>query len=193
MNIWFSADHHFGHTRIAELTNRPWTDVDEMNEALIDNHNAVVADDDLVILVGDLCMGKIAESLELVRRLRGNLVLVSGNHDRTHPCYNHKPGRREEFMQKYQEVGLTLWPEQILFPILGTGINALICHFPYTGDSHGEDRYAEHRPVDTGRFLLHGHVHDSFLARGRMYNVGVDVHDYFPVSLDTIISYIKEI
>jgi calcineurin-like phosphoesterase family protein len=58
----------------------------------------------------------------------------------------------------------------------------LVHHFPYHGDSRGDtDRFAEHRPVDDGAWLLHGHVHDRWRQAGRQINVGVDAWGGQPV------------
>ena len=65
---------------------------------------------------------------------------------------------------------------------------ALGCHFPYEGDSHDHDRYPDHRPLDDGEWLLHGHVHQRWRVRGRMINVGVDVWDYAPVPEDELVA-----
>ena len=66
----------------------------------------------------------------------------------------------------------------------------LACHFPYRGDSHDHDRFVDDRPADRGRWLLHGHVHDRWLQRGRMINVGVDAWGYRPVSETELASII---
>jgi len=60
--------------------------------------------------------------------------------------------------------------------------NMLACHFPYVGDSQHEDRHAEHRPKDQGRWLLHGHTHSKEKINGRMIHVGVDAWNFMPVS-----------
>jgi calcineurin-like phosphoesterase family protein len=35
-----------------------------------------------------------------------------------------------------------------------------LSHFPYDGDSHGDDRYSELRLEDRGVPLIHGHTHN---------------------------------
>ena len=40
--LWFTSDLHLGHANIIKYANRPYKDVPEMNEALINNFNALV-------------------------------------------------------------------------------------------------------------------------------------------------------
>ena len=74
---------------------------------------------------------------------------------------------------------------------LAGGIEVRLCHFPYEGDSGERDRYVEERPVDDGRWLLHGHVHETWRQRGRMINVGVDAWAGRPVSEQRLVELIQ--
>lgn len=74
--IWFASDHHFGHANVCQYTGRPFAGVDQMNEALVANHNNVVDPDDTVILVGDMCMGQIEETLPFLGRLNGYKIMI---------------------------------------------------------------------------------------------------------------------
>ena len=67
----------------------------------------------------------------------------------------------------------------------------VVCHFPYRGDSQPRDRYVDHRPIDKGDWLLHGHVHDRWGQHGRMINVGVDATDFRPIDSETIEGIIR--
>jgi calcineurin-like phosphoesterase family protein len=206
MRHW-TSDLHFGHRNILEycegrqtllptLAEDPtaWLDggVAGMDEALIARWNETVAPDDDVMIVGDLCMGKLDESLALVPRLYGNKKLIPGNHDR---CWefarNKTPEKAKAMKDKYTAVGLEIWPGQSTVQI--GKYTVLVCHFPYRGDSHDEDRFLYARPFDEGRFLLCGHVHDSWLTSGKQINVGVDVWDYKPVPDAELIHLIEEI
>lgn len=44
--IYYTADLHLGHANIMKLSGRPFESVEEMNEALVNNWNAVVSKND---------------------------------------------------------------------------------------------------------------------------------------------------
>jgi calcineurin-like phosphoesterase family protein len=75
---WFTSDTHFGHSNIIKYCNRPFKNVDEMNEVLIYNFNELVKEDDDVYHLGDFAFQKHAN---YVRRLNGNQHLIKGNHE----------------------------------------------------------------------------------------------------------------
>lgn len=192
---FFTSDLHFGHARINELSGRPFASVDEMNEALIVNWRNVVEEEDEVWVLGDLALGLFAETMGIITgRLPGKKFLVPGNHDRVHSINNKK--YRDRFRGMYEGAGFTIADEQVLMRL--DGIPVRLCHFPYVGDSHDKDRYWEHRPVDDGRTLIHGHVHEKwtskFTDRGTlMVNVGVDAEAwrYTPVSQRELVNFMK--
>lgn len=189
MNVWFSADLHLGHKRIIELCDRPFEDVESMNAGIVELFNTRVKPEDELWLLGDICMGPLAESLEVLSRINGRKILVPGNHDRISPAYHHKGDRAAKvsrFAAQYHEVfDELIWKDPWSYNV-GAGREVLLSHFPYVGDSHGEDRYADLRPVDRGVPLIHGHVHGEWRERDHMLNVGVDVWDFLPVPLDFI-------
>lgn len=81
MKVWFTADTHFGHARIIEYCKRPFASVEEMDEALVANWNAVVGPDDEVWHLGDFA-GRNADMAAGYRaRLNGRIHLIWGNHD----------------------------------------------------------------------------------------------------------------
>ena len=178
MSVWFTADLHFGHGNVIGYSGRPFADADEMDDALIERWNAVVDATDTVWVLGDVALGRIAETLPLVRSLNGRKLLLAGNHDR---CWSGHGRRAEGWTERYLDAGFAEVHQDAL-KIEIERRRVIACHFPYRGDSHDHDRYVEQRPVDTGAWLLHGHVHERWRQRGRMINVGVDAWDYRPVS-----------
>ena len=186
MTTWFTADLHFGHRNIIDYCGRPFGDAEAMNRALVDGWNDVVADDDDVWVLGDFALGKLADTLPLVRELRGHKVLLASNHDR---CWHGHGRRAEGWTERYLDAGFDEVRQGEMKTRVGD-TEVLLCHFPYRGDSHDHDRYRAHRPVDRGSWLLHGHVHERWAQRGRMINVGVDATGFRPISEDEIAAII---
>jgi calcineurin-like phosphoesterase family protein len=187
MTRYFTADLHFGHRNIISYCDRPFRDVDDMNAGLVERWNDTVHPGDEVIVLGDVAMGRLRDSLALVARLHGRKVLVAGNHDR---CWAGNRRGVKAADARYRAAGFDeIWQGVVSLDLDGTPVWA--CHFPYHGDSHDHDRYVGHRPVDTGHWLLHGHVHHTWRTHERMINVGVDVWDYAPVAEDVIASLVR--
>jgi calcineurin-like phosphoesterase family protein len=183
---WWTADLHFGHANIIRYTERPFGDVEEMDAGIIDRWNATVRPDDEVWVLGDFALGRISETLPLVHELHGRVTLVPGNHDR--PWIGHHKGAAK-WTASYLDAGFDAVVQGPV-PVEIGGTHALAHHFPYAGDSHGDDRYAEHRPADRGRWLLHGHVHTQWRQAGRQINVGADAWGGRPVSDDELVALI---
>ncbi len=186
MARFFTADLHLGHRNIIEYSHRPFGCVDRMNAALVARWNAVVGADDEVIVLGDFAMGRLHETLPLAGALTGRKVLLAGNHDR---CWYGNRNGVETQTDRYRQAGFDeVWQGSVTLDV--GGVDVVACHFPYHGDSGDRDRYVEHRPVDDGRWLLHGHVHEKWKVHDRMVNVGVGVWDFTPVAEADLIELI---
>ncbi|MDR3615116.1 MAG: metallophosphoesterase [Candidatus Obscuribacterales bacterium] len=173
MTTWFTSDHHFGHKNIIEYCSRPFADVAEMNEALVCAWNDCVASTDVVYYLGDFSL-KPALMEQFAPRLNGRKILVAGNHDSCHPSNHGGTFKNVGLYKKYFEevVDELQWSDFLLH------------HIPYYDDE--DERFPEFRPLNEGKILLHGHVHQRWLTNGRQINVGVDVWDYAPVSEEQI-------
>lgn len=166
MNNWFTADPHFGHTRIIELCKRPFIDIDDMDRAIIDNYNKQVKTHDKLYIIGDFAWGDI----EHIRRYRNlikcdNIILIWGNHDKT--------------LRKNKRVALELFKET--HDILDIKISdqmITLCHYPML----------EWNKFFYGSWHLFGHVHGNLspLPGALACDVGVDCHNYHPISFDEL-------
>lgn len=79
MNFYI-ADCHFGDERVIAFSHRPFASLEEMDETMIRNWNKRVGDYDDVYIIGDLIYRK-ADALSYLKRLKGRLHLICGNHD----------------------------------------------------------------------------------------------------------------
>lgn len=180
-----TSDHHFGHARIIELAERPFSCLAEMDEALISKWNGAVGRDDVVLHLGDLALGKREESIGITAALNGRKFLVPGNHDTISSVYRSSQANRQRTRDLLAQTAWEVLPEIVV----GTrgGHRILASHFPYRGDSQTEDRHIDARPVDRGLPLLHGHTHArGHGAHGRMFHVGVDGNGFAPVPMAVI-------
>lgn len=186
MTTWFTSDLHFGHANIIQYSGRPFRDVGHMNWALIERWNALVQPADTVWVLGDVAMGRIVDTLPLVGQLAGHKRLLAGNHDR---CWDGHGPRAAEWIDRYEDAGFEEIHQGSIDLNVG-GHDVLACHFPYRGDSQDEDRYPEARPIDEGRWLLHGHVHEQWRQHDHMINVGCDAWACRPINTATIAALI---
>lgn len=159
MTIFFTSDTHFGHKNIIEYCNRPFANVDEMNEELIRRWNEKVSPDDIVYHLGDFAFMPKSRIAEIVSRLNGKIVLIMGNHD---------PKGIRKFFHEWHK-------DYLLHVKVHESDSVFLSHYPAS---------------NTGRIALCGHVHNSWKVAGfpgtSNINVGVDVWDYYPVSIEEI-------
>lgn len=192
--VFCTSDLHFGHENILKycpLRGQLWNTPAEMGPDLVHRWNATVRPWDIVYVLGDVCMGKINETLKLIQQLNGVKHLITGNHDRCGNTYYFKPtpAKQAQWSKRYLEAGFTSITDGSVFyrfKFHGHTAEVQMCHFPFEGDSTGEERHPEARPEDHGHILLHGHVHDMWKVKGRMVNVGVDVHNFYPVQVKNL-------
>lgn len=184
--IFFSSDHHFYHNNVIRYCGRPYDTVEEMNEDLIKRWNSVVSPEDTVYYLGDFSLAfRPVETI--TKRLNGKKFLVPGNHDFCHSYHKRslKPDNRVQWIRKYEECGFHVTPE-VIVNVWNEKLFKL-CHLPYSEDWMEHDKYKYFRPKkETEHYLLCGHVHEKWKMLDNMINVGCDVWNYTPVSLEQI-------
>ena len=163
---WFTADTHFGHTNIIRHCGRPFSNVAEMDAALIANWNAVVRADDDVWHLGDFAFRSGKPPGWYLAGLNGKKHLVWGNHDvaeaRTDPGWASSQAMAEVSVEGRRLVllhyGMRVWPK---------------CHH--------------------GSLHLYGHSHGTLPGDSQSCDVGVDVAEwnYRPVSLAQIEAHMR--
>jgi len=166
--LFFTADPHFSHAKILEYCNRPFKNVSDMDHALVRNWNATVKHkDDVTVIVGDLCMGKLAKLPHFISNLKGHKILVLGNHD-------------DYKVNAYLKMGFDSVHTSIVF---NYDVDTYVAHDP-----------AEYTMLSDRDFMICGHVHKLFTQMHGCVNCGVDVHNYRPVSYGRLYQmYLKEV
>lgn len=172
-NIWFTADTHFCHANIIKYCNRPFANLEEMDEELIRLWNDTVPEDGIVFHLGDFCMGGSKDWNNIIYRLHGRIYLILGNHD--------LKSIKQGFMQRFELV-----TQQMSIRVGGQSI--ILNHNPFL--CYG----GSYRDV----WQLFGHVHSGprsntglDISRLKMlfplqYDVGVDNNDFRPVSFHEV-------
>ena len=123
-------------------------------------------------------------AVELLESVPCEVRLVTGNHDPAHPCHRGHVSAAERLRDAFSWVGP--WAR-----CKHSGREAILCHFPYDGDSGPVDRDVQWRPRDVGIPIIHGHVHSQerltfSRADTRQVHVGLDAWDMRPVPAETV-------
>lgn len=175
--IWFTSDLHFNHDKPFIYKDRGFSSIEEHNEAIIKNWNEKVKSGDEVYLLGDVCMGEdIEANLELLKRLKGNIYLITGNHDTNKRIEYFK---NSHIFTEIIPVGTMLKHRKWEF---------ILTHYPMMV-SNQDDKYKK-----IWNLCGHTHTKDKFEnIKYNSYNVGVDAHHNFPIEIEEIIADLKSL
>ena len=171
MTDMFTADLHINHQRILTLGRTRFATLADMHELIITNWNAKVGDKDVVYVLGDMALGPIELLNPIVERLRGEIVLVKGNHDKS----------SKRLQQACPKLRIVLDDLHMKQYIGDKGYRVFCRHFP---PSEPDPKVWEEK-YRCSTFLC-GHVHSSWSRRGNIINVGVDVRDYTPQTFEEL-------
>jgi len=174
--IYFTSDLHFYHEKIISHTNRPFSNMEKMNQALIENWNRTVSAQDEIYILGDVTMKGPELAEEALSQLKGHKYLIKGNHDRFVKNENFN-NSLFEWIKDYYELSY----ENNKF---------ILFHYPIE----------EWNGYFRGTIHLHGHQHNNeyynynnLENKIRRYDVGVDANYMTPVSAEYIISFFHTI
>lgn len=143
MNYYISDMHllNKNQTRAGKnYDDRPFADVDEMSQYILEHWNAKVTNGDTVYILGDVALkGRNEALISLVAQLRGHKILVLGNHDDLHDY---------RYRQLFEEV---VDYKEITENFGGKPYKIVASHYPILMWN------GQHR----GTILLYGHTHNS--------------------------------
>lgn len=164
-NIFFTSDFHYNHMNILKFTKRgdKWSNIYEMNDALISRWNAVVGKKDFVYILGDFTWDRCGWLLNV---LNGKKYMIEGNHD----------SEAKKYIKCFSG-----WSQIKEIKLCGRKI--VLCHFPLRSWNG----------CNSGSALFFGHCHGRMNTFNLSFDVGVDVpqNNYAPICIDEMLRRIK--
>lgn len=169
MNLYIS-DLHFGHDNVINFDHRPFSDVEEMDRALINFWNNRVQQDDHVYIIGDFCCRNERPEEWYLRQLKGHKHLIIGNHDQN--------------LLKNEKAMSYLESADKMMLVKEEDLRFVLCHYPL----------ATWYRKEYGSWHIYGHIHKNkddvyqFMnQQERALNAGCMLNHYTPVSLNELI------
>jgi len=155
-NIYVWSDLHFFHKNIIKYCERPFPNVQLMNECLIEHYRNNVTKNDISIWVGDVGFANDNDINELLMRCEGYKILILGNHD-----FNHGKLKHLDFDEIHS-----------IYHLNSFGIDFVFTHFPMNN-------------LPLPYINIHGHIHNNEPNNGplQQINVSCEVLNYKPIQL----------
>ena len=179
MNKFFTSDLHFGHKNILKFAKpRPFSTIEEHDQAIIDNWNSVVKQEDDVYIIGDISLNLSAEEIEnRLKALNGNKYLILGNHDRPKIYAKFLNSGLLKEMKDYASIKLE--------DKVGRVYECILFHYPILEPNHVFNKPIAGKIGPTCHF--YGHIHNMndydeiYQDLGfRAAHVGLDTSDKYP-------------
>ena|SRR3990167_119139 len=159
--LWFTADTHFGHSKILEHGRAMFDTIEQHDEALIAKWNAVVGEKDDVYHLGDFAYRNKRPVTEYVGALKGHIHIIRGNHDDV------LWKKYRNLFKSSEEGRYVRWENEMIW----------MCHYSCR----------VWRNWLRGAWHLFGHSHGGLKGLpGRTLDVGVDCHDFTPWSFEEL-------
>lgn len=170
VKIFYTSDLHLGHRTILDIENKKFKTLEERQQLIIDNWNSKVKKSDIVYILGDMFYGRHLNYRKVLTKLNGKKYLIKGNHDQ----WIEKEPELEELFEEVSDYKV----------VIDNGRKVVLFHFPIAEWNHKHYK----------SYHLYGHVHEKkspgieyMNSLERCYNVCIQVHNYYPVTLNELI------
>ena len=162
MATFFTSDTHFGDMRVLRFDHRPFANLAEHDEALVERWNERVGPGDTVWHLGDFALGPTPERCAaILDSLRGEKHLIAGNNDDA------------------ATLALPGWASVRNYAELVVDARTLVlCHYAFR----------TWNGIGRGAVNLHGHSHNKLTPMPKQYDVGVDAQGFRPVTLPEVLA-----
>ena len=177
-SVFLTSDTHFGHVGVCKFTRadgvtklRPWTDPDEMDEAMVKAWNETVKPTDKVYHLGDVVINR--KALKIMHRLNGDKVLIRGNHDIF---------RDDEYREHFRELRA--------YHVMN---GMILSHIPLHPESLSRFGTNIHGHTHSNRVMLPGFGGKiTDIVDVRYHCVCVEQTDFRPILFEDVIQKIKD-
>ena len=144
-----------------------------MDEEIISRHNEIVKPEDETYILGDVGFNP-SYAAKCLSRMNGTKHLIIGNHDKIKPVLL----EQVEWARHYHELTM---PDK-----MAGGRKQLIVLMHYAMRIWNGSHW--------GTFMLYGHSHGTLPDDPKSFSidVGVDCHDFYPVSYDRVKEIMRE-
>lgn len=183
MTRWYCSDHHIGHSNIIRFSNRPFANVREMDEKLLEFHNMFVRPEDHVSFLGDVTLrrgGRVDREwfVKEMKRYNGHKRLFLGNHDHL-PIRTYLDAGFEKVYATWRSQESILWSH---IPVHPKSMSSAIANVH--GHTHTQPDYEPVLYVDpvTQKIKCKPYI-----------NICVEQTDYHPISLEEIQDRIRKV
>lgn len=190
--LFFTSDTHYNHSNIcsattnwvgAENLTRKFNSLSQMNDELVNNINNDIGEDDILIHLGDWSFGGFDKISEFRNRIVcKNIHITYGNHD--HHIRKNKEGIQEIFTSTQDYLFLDIRRPSVVGKGQMDKYSFVCMHYPI----------ASWDSMNDGVIHLHGHVHlppHLRIGDGKSLDVGVDGNRLKPISLDEVLTLMK--
>lgn len=164
-NIWVSSDWHLFHSNIltfkdnkGNLIRPEFSNVKEMNECILDNHNELVKPNDILYCLGDVTFNYGEVFVNLISKFNGRKRLIVGNHDDIKKLVK---------LQIFQKI--SMWR-------MFTEYSCILTHVPLHPSSLIKG--------DIKLINYHGHIHQNDSPEGNYFNVSLEKTKYKPIMIN---------
>lgn len=173
MAIFLISDCHFNHDNILkyERITRPFTNINLMNQTIVDNWNMTISNNDTVYILGDFFMGDTHKIEPILNSLNyKEAILIRGNHD------------TDKRIAVYESLGIEVVDfKQIEYK----GILFCMSHYPMWNEEMSKSITKNGKRA---MIWCYGHVHSAAPIgyHDGSFHVGVDTNGLRPVNIEDI-------
>ena len=163
---WYTADFHLFHNNIINYCDRPFANIWDMHDAIVNGVNVTIEPNDELFILGDVSF-YADKVIPILEAMNGQKHFIIGNHD----------ARKMQRWDGWKSVNHYL-------EIKDRGQLVVLCHYPIES----------WRRMSYGAIHLHGHRHgnrpegreNDECPWGFRVDVGVDPWRFRPVNLDIL-------